>query len=63
MKSTSIFLAGLVLLVIGCKTKEKKEATSQDLIPYSIVKVRGLLLSKAGFLKAPANTAPLGLPK
>jgi glutamine cyclotransferase len=39
MKSTSIFLAGLVLLVIGCKTKEKKEAASQDLIPYSIVKV------------------------
>jgi glutamine cyclotransferase len=39
MKLTSIFLACLVLLVIGCKTKEKKEAASKDLIPYSIVKV------------------------
>jgi glutamine cyclotransferase len=39
MKLTSVFLACLVLLVIGCKTKEKKEAASQDLIHYSIVKV------------------------
>jgi len=38
MKLTFVFLVSLVLL-IGCKTKEKKEAASQDLIPYSIVKV------------------------
>lgn len=39
MKLTSVFIVSLVLLLIGCKTKEKKEATSQDLIAYSIVKV------------------------
>lgn len=39
MKLTSVFLVSLVLLLIGCKAKEKKEAASQDLIPYSIVKV------------------------
>ena len=39
MKLASLFIIGLIFLFIGCKTKEKKEATSQDLIAYSIVKV------------------------
>jgi glutamine cyclotransferase len=38
MKLTSVFLVSLVLL-IGCKAKVNKEVASQDLIPYSIVKV------------------------